>query len=204
MSFTDRQKKALEAKLNPAHVSKNPKGFDYLEGWFVIQEANRIFGHDGWNRETLEMEFLHQPIKNEKGNTCVSYRGRVRITIGDVVREGTGFGNGWAATETDAHESAIKEAETDAMKRAFMTLGNPFGLALYDKAKEGVATPADTATAAYIELIKVGHYETKDDAIAWFTNKDTQAEWKKNGLNKGHCDKLRAAINEQFPEQEAA
>ena len=25
-----------------------------------------------------------------------------------------------------AHESAIKEAETDAMKRALMTFGNPF------------------------------------------------------------------------------
>ena len=32
-----------------------------------------------------------------------------------------------------AHESALKEAETDAMKRALMTFGNPFGLALYDK-----------------------------------------------------------------------
>ncbi|MDM7954732.1 MAG: Rad52/Rad22 family DNA repair protein [Cyanobium sp. CZS 25K] len=32
-----------------------------------------------------------------------------------------------------AHESALKEAETDAMKRALMTFGHPFGLALYDK-----------------------------------------------------------------------
>ena len=35
--------------------------------------------------------------------------------------------------EADAHESAIKEAETDAMKRALRSFGNTFGLALYDK-----------------------------------------------------------------------
>jgi hypothetical protein len=37
-----------------------------------------------------------------------------------------------------AHESALKEAETDAMKRALMTFGNQFGLALYDKTQENV------------------------------------------------------------------
>ena len=47
-----------------------------------------------------------------------------------------------------AHESALKEAETDAMKRALMTFGNPFGLALYDKQQREVtssATPASNA-----------------------------------------------------------
>jgi hypothetical protein len=38
-----------------------------------------------------------------------------------------------------AHESAIKEAETDAMKRALVTFGNPFGLALYDKSQRQVS-----------------------------------------------------------------
>jgi hypothetical protein len=38
----------------------------------------------------------------------------------------------------EAHESAIKEAETDAMKRALSTFGNPFGLALYDKEQQNV------------------------------------------------------------------
>jgi hypothetical protein len=38
----------------------------------------------------------------------------------------------------EAHEAAIKEAETDAMKRALATFGNPFGLALYDRERRGV------------------------------------------------------------------
>ena len=45
-----------------------------------------------------------------------------------------------------AHESALKEAETDAMKRALMTFGNPFGLALYDKAQRQVSSAAAQGT----------------------------------------------------------
>jgi len=36
---------------------------------------------------------------------------------------------------------ALKEAETDAMKRALVTFGNRFGLALYDPEKKGVSRP---------------------------------------------------------------
>lgn len=36
-----------------------------------------------------------------------------------------------------------KEAETDAMKRALMTFGNPFGLALYDKRQREVTGAAE-------------------------------------------------------------
>ena len=38
-----------------------------------------------------------------------------------------------------------KEAETDARKRALMTFGNPFGLALYDKTQANVADEVDAA-----------------------------------------------------------
>jgi hypothetical protein len=47
-----------------------------------------------------------------------------------------------------AHESALKEAETDAMKRALMTFGNPFGLALYDKRQRQVSSAAGQGDGA--------------------------------------------------------
>ncbi len=64
----------------------------------------------------------------------------IRVRVGEVVinREGHGSGHGWAMLPGEAHESAIKEAETDATKRALATFGNPFGLALYDKERKGV------------------------------------------------------------------
>jgi hypothetical protein len=77
----------------------------------------------------------------------------VRITVcvggqGLLIREGTGAGHGIDTDLGLAHESAIKEAETDAMKRALMTFGNPFGLALYDKSQRQVSgSPATRETA---------------------------------------------------------
>jgi hypothetical protein len=68
----------------------------------------------------------------------VSYVARIKLNVGGVCREGVGAGHGIDADLGLAHESAIKEAATDAMKRAAMTFGNPFGLALYDKDQRAV------------------------------------------------------------------
>ncbi len=58
---------------------------------------------------------------------------------------GCGSGHGRANTPGEAHESALKEAETDAMKRALTTFGNAFGLALYDKEQREVPGQASKA-----------------------------------------------------------
>ena len=52
--------------------------------------------------------------------------------------KGSGTGEGKGPTPGQAHEIALKSAETDATKRALATFGNVFGLALYDKDKRGV------------------------------------------------------------------
>src|SRR5262249_36784727 len=65
---------------------------------------------------------------------------RIRVRAGDVnvVREGSGSGEGKGKTPGQAHELALKSAETDATKRALATFGNVFGLALYDRDQTGV------------------------------------------------------------------
>ena len=140
----------LKKPLDPRHVASRSQGggqVSYIEGWHAIAEANRIFGFDGWTRETLDIVQLGEPYQNAKGNNVVSYRAKVRIVVfGDsdqftVTREGCGFGQGIDRDLGQAHESALKEAETDAMKRALMTFGNPFGLALYDKSRANVQAP---------------------------------------------------------------
>ena len=71
-----------------------------------------------------------------------AYIAKVRVSVraGDItiVREGSGTGEGKAPTPGQAHELALKGAETDATKRALATFGNPFGLALYDREQLGV------------------------------------------------------------------
>ena len=154
--FSKAQIDALSAKLNAEHVKKNPKGHDYVEGWWAIAEANRIFGFEGWHRELVSLAQVAEPYQTgDKWRVAYRATVRIRVTAGShiVVRDGTGYGSGINKDLNDAHESAVKEAETDAMKRALMTFGNPFGLALYDKEKENVErTPAHLQPEALKEL----------------------------------------------------
>lgn len=159
MAFTDKQKQLLEGDLDAKHVrSRQGSGnftMSYIEGWHAIAEANRIFGHDGWTSETVLLQCVSDretSWRRKDGNQWitvegqkVSYIAKCRVTVGGIVREGTGAGHGKDADAGIAHESAIKEAETDARKRALMTLGNKFGLALYDKEKANVSVGADDA-----------------------------------------------------------
>ena len=118
----------------------------------MIAEANRIFGFDGWQRETVALRCVSQAERRigrepskpsdppQRDGWGVTYTARVRVIVGGIVREGSGAGHGIDVDLGQAHESALKEAETDAMKRALMTFGNPFGLALYDKQQREVTT----------------------------------------------------------------
>jgi DNA recombination protein Rad52 len=152
--FTPEQLAALAEPLNRAHVktrSQSGQTLSYVEGWHAIAEANRIFGFGAWDRETLETRCVSERERligrQQKPGWGVTYVARVRIRVGAIVRDGCGAGHGIDVDPGQAHESALKEAETDAMKRALMTFGNPFGLALYDKEQREVAEPQpDMAT----------------------------------------------------------
>jgi hypothetical protein len=149
--FSAEQIAALTAPLDRAHISSREQGrgqVPYLRSYVVINEANRIFGFDGWQRQTLFSRCIAQAERSigrdQKKGWGVTYIARVRITVhagghGPLIREGTGAGHGIDTDLGLAHESAIKEAETDATKRALVTFGNPFGLALYDKGQQQVS-----------------------------------------------------------------
>ncbi len=145
--FSAEQIAALSAPLDRAKVqtrSQAGRSLSYMEGWQAIAEANRIFGFDGWQRETIAVTCVAERERtlgsSNRAGWGVTYTARVRIRVGEVIREGSGAGHGIDADLGQAHESAIKEAETDAMKRALMTFGNPFGLALYDKQQREVTS----------------------------------------------------------------
>ena len=179
--FSERQVAALSAPLDRANVRQREQGrtrLSYLEGWQVIAEANRIFGFDGWERSTLisrcVAEHERSIGRDRKSGWGVTYIARVRITITagqrTLIREGSGAGHGIDADLGLAHESALKEAETDATKRALMTFGNPFGLALYDKQQRQVssaaaASPAPVLTAAKQPIAAVADAPLQPAAI---------------------------------------
>ena len=143
MAFTDPQVRQLRAKLDARHVkTRKANGTDlhYVEGWHVIAEANRIFGYDAWDRRTLATNCVWSGADSQHYAAAYTAKVRVSVRAGEVtiVREGSGTGEAKAVTPGQAHELALKGAETDATKRALAIFGNPFGLALYDREQVGV------------------------------------------------------------------
>jgi DNA recombination protein Rad52 len=160
MAFSEAQTRLLSGKLSRRHVrTRESRGqmLSYVEGWHVIAEANRIFGFEGWDREVVWCECVWEDGRRDPKACTYAARVRIRVSAGDnvVCREGSGVGNGTGATLGEAHEKALKEAETDAMKRALTTFGNLFGLALYDKEQAGVRGSGRT------------HPNAEAPALAW-------------------------------------
>lgn len=190
MTFTPQQVEALNAKLDAKHVkqrSQAGRSLSYVEGWHAIAEANRIFGHDGWCSYTDDLRQLGEPREID-GKWRVAWMAKVRIVVGTVVREGVGYGSGIDRDLGSAHESAVKEAETDARKRGLMTFGWPFGLALYDKAQEHVdkepsAAPPPASKApppvaqtgpGWLFVDHEGGIERIPTGSAWFARAETE------------------------------
>ena len=191
MSFTNEQTGLLKAPLSSANIKTRKmagRTLSYLEGWVAIAEANRIFGHDGWDRQTVYCkEVSRQEVKigqQQKAGWKVGYEAKVRITVAadsearEVVREGTGHGNGTMTDLFDCIESAAKEAETDAMKRALMTFGNPFGLALYDKEQKNVSRDGGMSNEADQHMAdNIGKVFDKPAMIPVPDMEDEKAKW---------------------------
>jgi hypothetical protein len=136
MGFSAKQVQALSRQPNRAHIrtrEAHGRELSYLEGWYAISEANRIFGFDGWSRETLESRCAL--ARENRGTFVAVYIARVRVTVkadgATVIREGHGTGEGHGTSPGEVHDIALKVAETDATKRALATFGKPFGLELY-------------------------------------------------------------------------
>lgn len=192
MTFTDEQIKSLRAPLNPCHVKPPPRGKygEYIEGHHAISEANRIFNFDGWSyviTSLVQCSRTEAKDSNGQPQVRVGYRCTVKVTVGGVEREGAAVGSGMSKPENehDAHESAVKEAETDALKRALRTFGNTFGLALYDKTKADVQAPQP-------ELVNEGHLKALRE-----TMRKVGVSEEKACQNLGIA-KLEAATVEQY------
>ena len=157
MGFSAKQVQALRRKLDQRYVrtrESNGRALHYIEGWYAISEANRIFGFDGWSRETLETRCV---LSRERNGTFLAvYVARVRITAragrASTIREGHGTGEGRGSSPGEVHDIALKAAETDATKRALSTFGKPFGLALYAKRKTPSAAKAAAPEAQPVDL----------------------------------------------------
>ena len=187
--------------IDPSRVSKDGKGFSHVEAWDIRRTMNRIFGFGNWSADVTTMELISErevTQRNGKTGWNVVYRARCCLRIGDDSMFGTSYTE-WAAgdatnpTLADAHDQAIKTAESQALKRCAVNLGDQFGLSLY----------RNGSTQATVEdVIGREHKDSGlvDDMVAAFAECETEEDLGVvaqtiSDLDLGKADKerLRAA-----------
>ena len=137
--LNEQQYEQLLKPLNPARVAKRSGGgrqLSYLEAWDVKAHLNRIFGFVNWSADVIESSLAFEE-KNEKGQWHVAYKVTLRLrihtsSIPEPTYTEAAVGFATLPSRGEAHDMAIKTAESDALKRAAINLGTQFGLSLYN------------------------------------------------------------------------
>ena len=118
MAFSAEQLRQLKAPVARGDVRERQvegKTLHYLEGWKIVSEANRIFGFESWDRETVSSECVWRTQVEDRYAAAYLTRVRVRVRAGEqtIVREGLGSGEAIAMTPGQAHERASKALAGD-------------------------------------------------------------------------------------------
>ena len=186
----------LGQPLDPALVSQRKgrggRSFDYLEGHAVIDQANDIFGYGGWGYEVVGDVTLRtiETVDARTGEvkTEVGYSAPVRVTVaGALPRTDIGV---HPVTEDnfDGHDTAIKGAVTDGMKRAFRSFGCQFGNGFYgDQPTASAPSSAPKPERA--------------PAQAKGNDKPAQPQTEAKGRNDAQAEKLRKQLFEIATDQ---
>jgi hypothetical protein len=142
--FTEEQIIQLLKGINELRVSKKD-GMSHLEAYDVRAHLTRIFGFGRWSETSLDLTMLYEQSKEEGQSVRwrAAYRATQRLTIHapsgllvstyDGSAAGTNFGWLPDTKRDETHDMAIKTAQSQALKRCAINLGDQFGLSLYKK-----------------------------------------------------------------------
>ena len=159
MSLTDEQVATLLRPINPRRVLQS-QGQSHLPAFDVEAHLSRIFGFENWDREILDLWLISESLEHftdkktnqEKQGWTVTYGCKLRLTVyardplvsrskdnmivyrEKTVRDGAATGSAnHLPLKGDAHDFAMKNADSYALKRAAKSWGDQFGLSLYNK-----------------------------------------------------------------------
>lgn len=135
------QYERLMRPLNSSRVKKRD-GMSYLEAWDVRAHLIRTFGFGGFSVTADEAEMVshtealqkkRKDTDPDKMNQIVCWKVRVTLVIPqlEAVYSEYAIGSSTQPSLAEAHDMAIKTAESDALKRCAINLGTQYGLSLY-------------------------------------------------------------------------
>ncbi len=169
MRVTPEQHQILLKGINGSRVARRKGGggmsLSYLEAWDVKAHLNRIFGFCNWSSEVVEAKLAFEEQDGNKWS--VGYLITLRLEIMNPAGRHlcdyteTAVGSAKLPQRGEAHDMAVKTAESDALKRCAINLGDQFGLSLYNQGStapvvrmtvvtplsEALEAPSETGTA---------------------------------------------------------
>ncbi|MFD9004490.1 Rad52/Rad22 family DNA repair protein [Streptomyces sp. NPDC059582] len=179
-ALSDLQIAWLLRPVDPDRVGQDGKGFSHMEAWDIRRHLIRIFGFGGHDTDLLESSLIAEtsiPNYQKTGRDgkpygkpyeawTVIYRVAVRLSVkvdGIELGHWHGIATGDAPNQpsrADAHDLALKTADSQALKRAATNLGDQFGLSLYNK---GRLSPVVQSSLPYWKATK--ETEFRDDKV---------------------------------------
>ncbi|MEU5490268.1 Rad52/Rad22 family DNA repair protein [Streptomyces sp. NPDC020196] len=146
----------LLSGISANRIGKDGKGFAHVEAWDIRRHLIRVFGFGGFDTDLIEARLVAQidlPAGNKTRYTVV-YQVSLKLTVKvDGVELGHWHGTaiGDATNQpglADAHDLALKTADSQALKRAAVNMGDQFGLSLYNG---GALAPVVNRSLAYMK-----------------------------------------------------
>ena len=145
--LNEKQKEILIKGINAARIATRKGGggrsLSYLEAWDVKAHLIRIFGFGEWSWDVCSTELAFEDERDGKWNVGYRVTGQLRIHATGATYSEAAIGSSTLGQRGEAHDMAIKTAESDALKRAAINLGDQFGLSLYNN---GSTTPVVVKT----------------------------------------------------------
>jgi hypothetical protein len=178
--LTAQQIDFLLEPIQPQRV-KTADGQSYLPQQDVRAHLTRVFGFCGWSSTVTDSSMIAEDYVTwadkrsgqQKSGYDALWRARVRITLRDpegvelaqYEDEATGEAT-HQPSKAAAHDLALKSAVSTALKRAATSLGDQFGLSLYNKGSRD----------QFVCFTLVGPQETISNQVPAATEDHEQAE----------------------------
>lgn len=143
MAFTAAQIAQLLRPINTRRVLQDGKSKSHISQQDARAHLTRVFGFGAWDLDIIgpDLVFEEQRLVEKKptGRWDICYRAKARLTIRNPQGrevchyEGSATATAQNQTRGEAHGLALRSAESLALKRCAINLGDQFGLSLYNK-----------------------------------------------------------------------